>query len=104
MGVSYSFVRQTLAAGAGNPVAISHIAPLPALSPRMARREALVKALAETLRGTAVLWLHGRSNLGTSQLSRLLAARGNAHWAFVSLKARKCVVSGRGVSVRVSFG
>jgi hypothetical protein len=88
MAASFTFMRQASAAMAGGAgSAIGRPAPpLPALPARLAPRSALVDELLETLARTDVLWIHGSSGLGKSQLARLIAARGNARWEHVSLK------------------
>lgn len=87
--VSFAFMRHATAAMAGGAVsniAMPTAAPLPALSPRLARRSSLVDELLGKLQGSDVLWIHGSKNLGKSQLARLISARGNERWEFVSLK------------------
>lgn len=85
---SFTFMRQATAAMAGGGGAMigRSAPPMPALPARLAPREALVDELLEALTRTDVLWIHGSSGLGKSQLARLIAARGNARWDYISLK------------------
>jgi hypothetical protein len=88
MSVSYGFIRQASAAMAAGSVSTLGIKgpPAPALLTRLARRAPLVDDLTAVLSSAGVLWLHGSSGLGKSQLARLLAARSNRQWRFVALK------------------
>lgn len=71
--------------GAAGGLALSPDPPPPALSARTAQRRILVDDLRHELRAADVLWLRGSSGLGKSQLSRLIEARDNGRWTFVSL-------------------
>jgi hypothetical protein len=87
VNISVSLMRQMAALGsAGGGIPMTSEPPLPALSARTAPRRPLVDDLRRELRGADVLWLHGSSGLGKSQLIRLMAARGDGRWEFVSLK------------------
>lgn len=86
IGVSFSMVRQLAAlGGAGDGVPFAPEPPPPALSARTALRRALVEELRGDLRSSDVLWLHGSSGLGKSQLTRLISASEDGRWEFVSL-------------------
>lgn len=89
MSVSFTQMRTmtaALAGGGSDTVAMSTAPPATALSPRLAPRRELVESLLETLNETDVLWIHGSSGLGKSQLGRLIAASGNERWELVALK------------------
>ena len=85
---SVTMMRNLAMGGQAGGLALSPDPPPPALSSRTAQRRALVDGLREDLRTCDVLWLHGSSGLGKSQLSRLIEARDNGRWAFVSLGHR----------------
>ncbi len=86
ISVSRSALRQMAGIGGAGGIALSDQPPPPELSPRAAPRRDLVDRLREVLRSSDVLWLHGSSGLGKSLLTRLLSARDNGRWDFVSLK------------------
>lgn len=86
IGMSVTMVRQLAAlGGAGDGVPLAAEPPPPALSARTAPRHELVGQFREVLRTADVLWLHGSSGLGKSQLTRLISAGANGRWEFVSL-------------------
>ncbi|KTR82481.1 hypothetical protein NS277_13440 [Novosphingobium barchaimii] len=86
IGVSFSMVRQfAVLGGAGDGVPFAAEPPPPTLSARTAPRRALVDRLRGDLRTADVLWLHGSSGLGKSQLTRLISAGANGRWEFVAL-------------------
>lgn len=86
IGVSFSMMRQFAElGGAGNAVPFAAEPPPPALSVRTAPRRELVDGLRADLKDSDVLWLHGSSGLGKSQLTRLIPAGANGRWEFVSL-------------------
>lgn len=86
IGVSVTMVRQFAAlGGSGDGVPFATEPPIPALSARTAPRRELVGKLQVDLRGSDVLWLHGSSGLGKSQLTRLITSGANGRWEFVSL-------------------
>lgn len=86
IGVSFTMVRQFAAlSGAGDGVAFAAPPPPPVLSARTAPRPELVGRLRVDLRDSDVLWLHGSSGVGKSQLTRLISAGANGRWEYVSL-------------------
>lgn len=86
IGMSVAMVRQLAAlGGAGDGVPLAAEPPPPALSARTAPRHELVGQFREVLRTADVLWVHGSSGLGKSQLTRLISAGANGRWEFVSL-------------------
>jgi hypothetical protein len=99
--VSVTMLRTLAGAGAAGHLALSPEPPPPTLSSRTAPRRVLVDDLRTELRTSDVLWLHGSSGLGKSQLSRLVEARDNTRWEFVSLG---CDAAEQAVRMRNAIG
>lgn len=86
IGMSFSMVRQFAAlGGASDGVPFTPEPPPPAPSARTALRRELVDDLRGDLRSSDVLWLHGSSGLGKTQLARLICSIEDDRWEFVSL-------------------
>lgn len=97
-------MMRSLALGGGGAggLALSPDQPPPAVSARTAQRRTLVDDLRDELRAADVLWLRGSSGLGKSQLSRLIEARYNDRWTFVSLG--DCDAAGQAARMRDAIG
>ncbi|MDB5413408.1 MAG: hypothetical protein JWR10_1743 [Rubritepida sp.] len=103
VNISVSLMRQMAALGsAGERIPITSEPPLPALSVRTAPRRPLVDDLRRELQGADVVWLHGSSGIGKSLLIRLMAARCDGRWEFISLKG--CKVQEQEARVRAAVG
>ena len=100
--VSVTMLRNLSATGAPVVPSVAPELPPPALSPRTAVRHLLVDSLRADLRMSDVMWLHGSSGLGKSLLARLVEARGNGRWEFVSLK--DCDAAEQTVRLRSAIG
>jgi len=100
---SVTMMRSLAMGGSGaTGLALSPEPPPPGLSARTAQRRVLVDGLRDELRAADVLWLHGSSGLGKSQLSRLIEARDNSRWTFVSLG--DCDATGQAARMRDAIG
>lgn len=88
--------------GGTTGLALSPDPPPPALSARTAQRRVLVDGLRDELCDADVLWLRGSSGLGKYKLSRLIEARDNGQWAFVSLG--DCDAAGQAARMRGAIG
>jgi hypothetical protein len=103
VGVSVTMMRRLAIGGSGTTgLALLPDPPPPVLSARTAQRRILVDGLRDQLRAGDVLWLHGSSGLGKSQLSRLIEARDNGRWTFVSLG--NCDIDGQAARMRDAIG
>lgn len=99
---SVTMMRNLAAGGAAGGLVLAPEPPPPALSLRTAPRRALVDSLRGELHTSDVIWLHGSSGLGKSQLSRLVEARDNGRWEFVSLG--NCDAAEQAIRTRNAIG
>ncbi|MDB5713034.1 MAG: hypothetical protein JWO15_431 [Sphingomonadales bacterium] len=84
--VSVTMLRGLAGVAGADGLTLAPLAPPPSLSPRTAPRRALIDGMRAEFLACDVIWLHGSSGLGKSQLARLIEARDNGRWEFVALR------------------
>lgn len=100
--VSVTMLRSFAAGGAADGLALAPVALPPSLSPRTARRSTLIDGMRAEFQTCDIIWLHGSSGLGKSQVARLIEARDNGCWEFVAL--RDCDAAEQASRIRDALG